>query len=100
VLAVLTHQNMPRMNALPWSHLRPQGQTYLPFQDDKIHYAGQPIAIVVAETRSLRSNDLTRVRAVLAGRPMRRADGQAAAVGAVARVLAVGVPRMLRARQR
>jgi xanthine dehydrogenase YagR molybdenum-binding subunit len=51
VLAVLTHRNMPRMNPLPWSHLRPQGQTYLPLQDDKIHYAGQPVALVVAETR-------------------------------------------------
>jgi xanthine dehydrogenase YagR molybdenum-binding subunit len=51
VLAVLTHHNTPRMNQLPWSHLRPQGQTYLPLQDDKIHYAGQPVALVVAETR-------------------------------------------------
>ena len=51
VLAVLTHRNMPRMNRLAWSHLRPQGQTYLPLQDDKIHYAGQPMAVVVAETR-------------------------------------------------
>ncbi|HJW46851.1 MAG TPA: xanthine dehydrogenase family protein molybdopterin-binding subunit, partial [Lysobacter sp.] len=50
VLAVLTHRNMSRMNPMPWSHLRPQGQTYLPLQDDKIHYAGQPVAIVVAET--------------------------------------------------
>jgi xanthine dehydrogenase YagR molybdenum-binding subunit len=50
VLAVLTHRNMPRMKALPWSHLRPQGQTYLPLQDDRIHYAGQPVALVVAET--------------------------------------------------
>ncbi len=50
VLVVLTHRNMPRMNPVPWSHLRPQGQTYLPLQDDKIHYAGQPVAIVVAET--------------------------------------------------
>jgi hypothetical protein len=33
VLAVLTHRNMPRMNRLAWSHLRPQGQTYLPLQD-------------------------------------------------------------------
>jgi hypothetical protein len=23
------------MKPLPWSHLRPQGQTYLPVQDDK-----------------------------------------------------------------
>jgi xanthine dehydrogenase YagR molybdenum-binding subunit len=30
VLVVLTHENMPRMNPVPWSHLRPQGQTYLP----------------------------------------------------------------------
>jgi xanthine dehydrogenase YagR molybdenum-binding subunit len=51
VLVVLTHHNMPRMNRVPWRHLHPQGQTYLPLQDDKIHYAGQPIALVVAATR-------------------------------------------------
>ena len=34
----------------PWSHLHPQGQSYLPLQDDRIHYAGQPIALVVAAT--------------------------------------------------
>src|SRR4029077_14527811 len=28
VLVVLTYKNMPRMNQLAWSHLRPQGQTY------------------------------------------------------------------------
>jgi xanthine dehydrogenase YagR molybdenum-binding subunit len=50
VIVVLTHKNMPRMNPVPWSHLRPQGQTYLPLQDDQIHYAGQPIALVVAAT--------------------------------------------------
>jgi xanthine dehydrogenase YagR molybdenum-binding subunit len=50
VLVVLTHKNMPRMNPMPWSHLRPQGQTYLPLQDDQIHYAGQPTALVVAAT--------------------------------------------------
>jgi xanthine dehydrogenase YagR molybdenum-binding subunit len=50
VLAVLTHSNMPRMNRVPWSHLRPQGQTYLPIQDDSIHYAGQPVALVIADT--------------------------------------------------
>jgi xanthine dehydrogenase YagR molybdenum-binding subunit len=53
VLAVFTHRNMPRMNPTPkpWSHLHPHGQGYLPLQDDKIHYAGQPIALVVAATR-------------------------------------------------
>jgi xanthine dehydrogenase YagR molybdenum-binding subunit len=51
-LAVFTHHNMPRMNPTPkpWSHLRPHGQGYLPLQDDRIHYAGQPIALVVAAT--------------------------------------------------
>ena len=52
VLAVFTHRNMPRMNPTPkpWSHLRPHGQSYLPLQDEKILYADQPIALVIAET--------------------------------------------------
>jgi xanthine dehydrogenase YagR molybdenum-binding subunit len=52
VLAVLTYRNMPRMNSTPkpWSHLHPHGQGYLPLQDDEIHYAGQPIAVIVAST--------------------------------------------------
>jgi len=52
VLAVFTHRNLPRMNATPkpWSHLHPHGQSYLPLQDEQIHYAGQPIALVVAGT--------------------------------------------------
>jgi thioredoxin reductase len=52
VVAVFTHRNMPRMNPTPkpWSHLHPHGQSYLPLQDEWIHYAGQPIALVAAET--------------------------------------------------
>ncbi|HEY3852056.1 MAG TPA: xanthine dehydrogenase family protein molybdopterin-binding subunit, partial [Steroidobacteraceae bacterium] len=52
VMAVFTHHTMPRMNPTPkpWSHLHPHGQGYLPLQDDRIHYAGQPIALVVANT--------------------------------------------------
>jgi xanthine dehydrogenase YagR molybdenum-binding subunit len=52
VIAVFMCRNMPRMNPTPkpWSHLRPHGQGYLPLQDDQIHYAGQPIALVVADT--------------------------------------------------
>ncbi len=50
VLGVFSYRNLPRMNPTPkpWSHLHPHGQGYLPLQDDKIHYAGQPIAMVVA----------------------------------------------------
>src|SRR5438477_916130 len=52
VLAVFTHRNMPRMNPTPrpWSHLHPHGQSYLPLQGDRILYADQPIALVVATT--------------------------------------------------
>ncbi|HEX4741730.1 MAG TPA: xanthine dehydrogenase family protein molybdopterin-binding subunit [Caulobacteraceae bacterium] len=52
VVAVFTWRNMPRLNPTPnpWSHLHPHGQGYLPLQDDAIHYAGQPIALVVAST--------------------------------------------------
>jgi len=52
VVAVFTYRNMPRMNPTPkpWSHLHPYGQGYLPLQDDWIHYAGQPVALVIAKT--------------------------------------------------
>ena len=52
VLAVFTYRNMPRIKPVqkPWVHLHPYGQSYLVLQDDQIHYAGQPLALVVAET--------------------------------------------------
>jgi xanthine dehydrogenase YagR molybdenum-binding subunit len=52
VLTVFTCRNTPRMNPTPkpWSHLRPHGQGYLPLQDDRIHYAGQPIALITADS--------------------------------------------------
>jgi xanthine dehydrogenase YagR molybdenum-binding subunit len=64
VLAVFTYRNMPHMNPTPkpWSHLHPHGQGYLPLQDDRIHYAGQPIALVVAETRDQASYAGTLIR--------------------------------------
>jgi xanthine dehydrogenase YagR molybdenum-binding subunit len=62
VVAVLTHKSMPRMNALPWSHLHPQGQTYLPLQDDRIHYSGQPVALVVADTLDQATHAATLVK--------------------------------------
>ena len=52
VVSIFTSANMIRFKSLPtpWDHNRPHGQRYLPLQDDLIHYAGQPIALVVAET--------------------------------------------------
>jgi xanthine dehydrogenase YagR molybdenum-binding subunit len=52
VVGILTSANMTRFKPLPdpWDHNRPHGQRYIPLQDDQILYAGQPIALVVAET--------------------------------------------------
>src|SRR2546425_720385 len=64
VLAVFTHRSMPRMNPTPkpWSHLHPHGQSYLPLQDERIHYAGQPIALVVAATLDQATHAATLIR--------------------------------------
>src|SRR3984957_10291140 len=52
VAGILTHQSTPKVNQVP---LVPSllggpapGQTFFPMQDDVIHYAGQPVAVVVA----------------------------------------------------
>jgi len=52
VVGIFTSANMTRFKPLPdpWDHNRPHGQRYMPLQDDQILYAGQPIALVVAET--------------------------------------------------
>jgi xanthine dehydrogenase YagR molybdenum-binding subunit len=52
VVAVFTYRNMPRIKPIqkPWVHLHPYGQSYLVLQDDQIHYAGQPVAVVIADT--------------------------------------------------
>jgi len=54
VAGILTHRNMPKVNTVP---LVPSllgapapGQTFFPMQDDVVHYAGQPVAIAVADS--------------------------------------------------
>jgi xanthine dehydrogenase YagR molybdenum-binding subunit len=54
VLAVLTRDDLPKIAAEP--HLLPSlvggpapGESFFPLQDDVVHYAGQPVALVVAE---------------------------------------------------
>jgi xanthine dehydrogenase YagR molybdenum-binding subunit len=53
VVAVLTRHDMPKVAHVP---LVPSlmggpapGETFFPMQDDTVHYAGQPVAIVVAD---------------------------------------------------
>jgi xanthine dehydrogenase YagR molybdenum-binding subunit len=55
VLAVLTHEDLPKVASPP--RLLPSlvgvaapGESFFPMQDDAIHYAGQPVALVVAQT--------------------------------------------------
>jgi xanthine dehydrogenase YagR molybdenum-binding subunit len=55
VVAVLTHESLPRIPGEP--HLLPSlvggpaaGQSFFPLQGDQIHYYGQPVAIVIANT--------------------------------------------------
>ena len=67
VLAVITHENAPR---LPYRRIpqRPQvdaqsGDQLQVFQDRRIHFSGQPVAMVVAETleQAVHAADLVRV---------------------------------------
>jgi xanthine dehydrogenase YagR molybdenum-binding subunit len=54
VLAVLTHHNLQKIASQPpllpslWNHAAP-GMTFFPMQDEVVHYAGQPVAIVIAD---------------------------------------------------
>ncbi|WP_067706338.1 xanthine dehydrogenase family protein molybdopterin-binding subunit [Nocardia yamanashiensis] len=54
-VAVYTHENLPKVTAVPpvfpsaYGGPAP-GQTFFPMQDNTIHYYGQPIAVVLADT--------------------------------------------------
>jgi len=52
VVAVLTHKNAPRLKESKPDHKGGSmpGENWLPLQDDKIHYDGQYVALVVADT--------------------------------------------------
>lgn len=67
VLAVLTHEDLPRVAAPP--RLLPSlvgfaapGESFFPMQDDVVHYAGQPVALVVAETHEQAQHAASLVR--------------------------------------
>ena len=68
VLAVLTHRDLPRVAEPP--HLLPSlvgraapGESFFPMQDETVLYAGQPVALVVADTyeRAQHAASLVRV---------------------------------------
>ena len=50
-LRVFTHQNLPPLARQPvWDLQKVTGMSFAPMQSDVIRYAGQPVAIVVAES--------------------------------------------------
>ncbi|MFN2460156.1 MAG: xanthine dehydrogenase family protein molybdopterin-binding subunit [Candidatus Velthaea sp.] len=51
VREVLTHRNAPRVEAVPFSFEAPNVETgFGPLQSDEVHYWGQHVAVVIAET--------------------------------------------------
>ena len=67
VVAVLTHENLPPVAGEP--HLLPSllgqaapGMSFFPLQDDVVHYAGQPVALVVADSHERAQHAATLVR--------------------------------------
>jgi len=72
VLRVLTSRDMPKVNQvalLPSLLGGPApGETFFPMQDDVIHYAGQPVAIVVADSLEQARYAATLVRVSYAAR--------------------------------
>ena len=53
VLKIITHDNRPKTRSLGIFYkdmTAPGGSPFKPLRDDEIHYSGQPVALVVAET--------------------------------------------------
>ena len=62
VVEVLTHETLPRFAAQPTIDLSLHGQSFAPMQDPGIRYAGQPVALVLAETALAARAAVRRVR--------------------------------------
>ena len=76
VLAVLTHENAPRLQPIPEkigeTQFRGEGgitETLQPLQTAAIEYAGQPLAVVVADTHERARYAATLVRVAYEERP-------------------------------
>ena len=64
VLLVMTHRNAPRMKATPLFMTKEKaagGQDLPVFQDDRVHWNGQPVALVLADTQEQADHAATKV---------------------------------------
>ncbi len=85
VVLVMTHRNAPRMNrpAVFGSSPTAAGPSDLPImQDDTIHWNGQPIAVVLAETQEQADHAASLIRVTYAPEPSTTAFASAKAAGA------------------
>jgi xanthine dehydrogenase YagR molybdenum-binding subunit len=74
VAGILTHHNLPKVHQVP---LVPSlmggpapGETFFPMQDDLVHYAGQPVAVVVADSLERAQHAATLVKVGYAETPV------------------------------
>ncbi len=73
VLAVLTHRDLPKVTQPPLIPslfgVAAPGETFFPMQDDIVHYAGQPVAIVIADGLERANYAATLVEVAYESRP-------------------------------
>ncbi len=84
IVAVMTHLNAPRMNkpAVFGSSPTAAGPSDLPImQDDRIHWNGQPIAVVLGETQEQADHAASLIAATYAPEPSTTSFAQARAAG-------------------
>ena len=84
VVLVLTHKNMPRIEPMPlfMSADKAAGGDSLPImQDDSIHWNGEPIALVLAETQEAADHAKSLIVATYDAEPAMTSFAQAKAAG-------------------
>jgi len=72
VVLVMTHKNAPKMKPLPLFMTAPKaaGGDNLPiFQDDSVHWNGQPVALVLAETQEQADHATSLIRITYLAEP-------------------------------
>lgn len=85
VVAVMTYLNCPRMNApgVFGSSATAVGPTDLPvMQDDRIHWNGQPVAVVLAETQEQADHAVSLISVAYASEPSSTSFTEAKSAGA------------------
>ena len=84
VVLVMTHRNAPEMKALPFfmaAEKAAAGDNLAIMQDDRVHWNGQPIAVVLAETQEQANHAKSLIRAAYEAETAVTSFAQAKAAG-------------------